>query len=1027
VKKAGSAADPLWFKDAIIYELHVRTFADSNADGIGDFPGLTSKLDYLQELGVTCIWLLPFFPSPLMDDGYDIADYTGVHPTYGTLDDFQVFLNAAHQRGMQVLIEMVMNHTSSVHPWFQRARLAPPGSRERNFYVWSDSDTLFDGVRIIFTDTEKSNWTWDPVAKQYYWHRFFSHQPDLNYDNPEVLHDVLDAMRFWLDMGVDGLRLDAIPYLVERDGTSCENLPETHAIIRQVRAVIDAEYENRFVLAEANQWPTDVRPYFGDGDECHMAFHFPLMPRMYVAIRQEDSTPITEIMRQTPEIPDTCQWGLFLRNHDELTLEMVTLDERDYMYLAYSADPRMRINLGIRRRLAPLLDNNRGRIELLNSLLYSFPGTPILYYGDEIGMGDNIELGDRNGVRTPMQWNNGPNAGFSTAPAEKLYAPIIQGSVYGYRAVNVEEQQENPSSILQWTHNMIALRKLFPVFGRGTLRFLAPTNKKVLAYLREFDGETILCVANLSRFAQPVALPLEEFDGSLPMEMFGYTAFPKITAQPYILSLAPYSFLWFQLGPAAATLHTPTETDLNQQVQAAMPAGVAAAVLDEELPVSSDEGGRAPTLRHRGEANILLHISPASAEELHSLVSTAEQLAQLNSSLRITLTFPQTAALARDADAPTTHTDADAHRAHELGAKLGEVVHKGASNVTLAPYELPANAMPSRWPYPARVYADLARLAAEHQSTVALLLGQGADSLNPQALPALIDAILADEYDLAVPYYHAGRYEGLLNSAVLYPLTRALYGAAVRYPLAADMAFSARLCKQLAATVGSLDGMALDETLLWPVTAAAVHGLRIAQIGGCTRHFAQPYTADFNQLFGHILGSMFADAEKLAGQWQKSYPVRPMPTLTAAKLVPLPDSATNPIDPSADAAGMYESFQLAAENLQDVWSRTMSTGTRLRLKRLGEMPAAQFSMSDSLWVNIVYDFLVAYHVRAVNRNHLFGAFVPLYLGWAASYVGKIRGVTEEQGEEQVNSLASAFESEKPYLMSRWRWPDRFTP
>jgi trehalose synthase len=1014
VKKAGSAADPLWFKDAIIYELHVRTFADSNADGIGDFPGLTSKLDYLQELGVTCLWLLPFFPSPLMDDGYDISDYTGVHPTYGTLDDFQAFLNAAHQRGMQVLIEMVMNHTSSTHPWFQRARNAPPGSRERNFYVWSESDKLFDGVRIIFTDTEKSNWTWDPVAKEYYWHRFFSHQPDLNYDNPEVLHDVLDAMRFWLDMGVDGLRLDAIPYLVERDGTSCENLPETHAVIRQVRAVIDAEYENRFVLAEANQWPTDVRPYFGDGDECHMAFHFPLMPRMYVAIRQEDSTPITEIMRQTPEIPDTCQWGLFLRNHDELTLEMVTLDERDYMYLAYSADPRMRINLGIRRRLAPLLDNNRGRIELLNSLLYSFPGTPILYYGDEIGMGDNIELGDRNGVRTPMQWNNGPNAGFSTAPAEKLYAPIIQGSVYGYRAVNVEEQQENPSSILQWTRNMIALRKLFTVFGRGSLRFLAPNNKKVLAYLREFEDETVLCVANLSRFAQPVELGLEEFDGRVPMEMFGYTAFPKITAQPYGLSLAPYSFLWFQLQAASrSSLPAMPATNLEHQTEGGA----------EELAAVPAAGGRTPVLRHRGEANVLLHISPASAEELRSLMNTAEQLAGMNSSLRITVTFPRTAALARGAES----ADADAYGERELGAKLGEVVRNGASKVALAPYDLPANALPSRWPYPARVYADLARVAAEQESTVALLLGQGADSLNGEVIPALIDAVLADEFDLAVPSYHTGRYEGLLNSAVLYPLTKSLYGAGVRYPLAADMGFSARLCKQLASTAASLDGMALDETLLWPVTAAAVHGLRMAQISGCTRHFAQPYTADFNQLLGHILSSLFADAEKLAGQWQKGYPARPLPTLGAAKLVAFPETVANPIDLSADGAEMYESFRLAAENLQDIWSRTMSTGTRLRLKRLGEMPAAQFSMPDSLWVNIVYDFLVAYHVRAVNRNHLFGAFVPLYLGWAASYVGKMRGLTDEQGESQVNSLAAAFEAEKPYLMSRWRWPDRFTP
>ncbi|MGA8108911.1 MAG: maltose alpha-D-glucosyltransferase, partial [Acidobacteriaceae bacterium] len=401
VRKPGSVADPVWFKDAIIYEIHVKAFQDSNNDGVGDFPGLMQRLDYLQDLGVTCLWLLPFFPSPLRDDGYDIADYMSVHPSYGTLEDFQRFLDAAHERGLQVMIELVINHSSDQHPWFQRARHAPPGSVERNFYVWSDNDQKYKDARIIFTDTEKSNWTWDPVAQGYYWHRFFSHQPDLNYDNPAVLEEVLRVMRYWLDMGVDALRIDAIPYLVERDGTNCENLPETHAVIKAIRAAIDEQYAGRMVLAEANQWPTDVRPYFGDGDECHMAFHFPLMPRLYMALRQEDRLPITDIMAQTPAIPDNCQWGLFLRNHDELTLEMVSDDERDYMYLAYSADPRMRINIGIRRRLAPLLDNNRRRIELLNSILFSFPGTPILYYGDEIGMGDNIYLGDRNGVRTP--------------------------------------------------------------------------------------------------------------------------------------------------------------------------------------------------------------------------------------------------------------------------------------------------------------------------------------------------------------------------------------------------------------------------------------------------------------------------------------------------------------------------------------------------------------------------------------------------------------------------------------------------
>jgi len=549
-KKPGSATDPLWFKDAIIYELHVKAFADSNNDGIGDFPGLMGKLDYLQGLGVTCIWLLPFFPSPQRDDGYDISDYLSVNPAYGTLDDFKAFLDTAHERGMQVMIELVINHTSDQHPWFQAARHAEPGSPERNMYVWSDTDKLYDGVRIIFTDTEKSNWTWDPVAKQYYWHRFFSHQPDLNFDNPVVRSTVIDLMRFWLDMGVDGIRLDAIPYLIERHGTSCENVPETHEVIRELRAVMDAEYENRMILAEANMWPDDVRPYFGDGDECHMAFHFPLMPRIYMALRQEDRLPITEIMARTPEIPPTCQWGIFLRNHDELTLEMVSDDERDYMYLAYSADPRMRINVGIRRRLAPLLDNNRRRIELLNSLLLSLPGTPILYYGDEIGMGDNIYLGDRNGVRTPMQWNSDRNAGFSRAVPAKLYSPVIMDPIWGYEAINVEAQESDTSSLLHWTRNMIALRKLFQVFGRGTLEFLRPENRKVLAYVREYDAERVVCVANLSRFAQPVTLDLSRFEGMVPIEMLGYVTFPRITHEPYPVTLGPYAFLWLELQPA---------------------------------------------------------------------------------------------------------------------------------------------------------------------------------------------------------------------------------------------------------------------------------------------------------------------------------------------------------------------------------------------------------------------------------------------------------------------------------------------
>ena len=523
---------------------------------------------------MTCLWLLPFFPSPLRDDGYDIADYVNVHPSYGAIDDFKQFLDAAHRRNMQVMIELVINHTSDQHPWFQAARNSPKGSPEREMYVWSDTDTLYSGTRIIFTDTEKSNWTWDEVAGQYFWHRFFSHQPDLNFDNPRVMHEVLTAMRFWLDMGVDALRLDAIPYLVERDGTNCENVPETHVKIKEIRKVIDAEYDNRLILAEANMWPADVIAYFGDGDECHMAFHFPLMPRIYMAVRQEDRLPITDIMAQTPAIPANCQWGIFLRNHDELTLEMVTDEERDYMYLAYSADPRMRINVGIRRRLAPLVDNNRRRIELLNSLLLSFPGTPIMYYGDEIGMGDNIYLGDRNGVRTPMQWNSDRNAGFSRAVPAKLYFPVIMDPIWGYQAINVEAQQADQSSLLHWTRNMIALRKLFQVFGRGTLEFLHPENRKILAYIRNLDRdddthETVLCVANLSRFAQPVSLDLSAYSGRRPIEMLGYVPFPAIDSSPYALTLAPYSFLWLELQ-AAPEVEEPIEIAGDEPILASL-------------------------------------------------------------------------------------------------------------------------------------------------------------------------------------------------------------------------------------------------------------------------------------------------------------------------------------------------------------------------------------------------------------------------------------------------------------------------
>jgi maltose alpha-D-glucosyltransferase / alpha-amylase len=539
--------DPLWFKDAVIYEAHVRAFSDSNGDGIGDFAGLTQKLPYLQDLGVTCLWLLPFYPSPLRDDGYDIADYTSINPMYGTLDDFTRFLDEAHKRDVRVLTELVINHTSDQHPWFQRARHAPRGSPERDFYVWSDADTKYAGTRIIFIDTEKSNWTLDPVAGQYFWHRFFSHQPDLNFDNPAVLEAVMGVMRFWLDLGVDALRLDAVPYLIEREGTINENLPETHDILRRIRCELESRYQGRILLAEANQWPSDVRAYFGDGDECHMCFHFPLMPRMFMALRQEERHPIVEIMNQTPEIPENCQWAIFLRNHDELTLEMVTDEERDYMYGQYAADPQMRLNLGIRRRLAPLMENSRPRIELMNSLLFSMPGTPIIYYGDEIGMGDNVYLGDRNGVRTPMQWSSDRNAGFSRADPARLYFPVIMDPVYGYEAINVEAQERSPFSLLQWTKRMIALRRQHPVFGRGTIEFIRTDNRKVLTYVRKYGKDTVLCVANLSRSVQPVTISLPAFAGLTPVEMLGQAEFPRIGDHPYFLTLAPYGFYWFSL------------------------------------------------------------------------------------------------------------------------------------------------------------------------------------------------------------------------------------------------------------------------------------------------------------------------------------------------------------------------------------------------------------------------------------------------------------------------------------------------
>jgi len=538
--------DPLWYKDAVFYEVHVRAFCDSNGDGTGDFRGFAQKLDYLQDLGVNTIWLLPFYPSPLKDDGYDISDYTNVHPSYGTLEDFQSVLDQAHRRGMRVLTELVMNHTSDQHPWFQEARKSKNNPR-RDWYVWSDTPDPYKKARIIFTDTELSNWAWDPVSKSYYWHRFFSHQPDLNFDNPAVREEMWNLMKFWLERGVDGFRLDAVPYLVERENTNCENLPETHQILKDLRSRLAQNYPGRFLLAEANQWPQDAIAYFGTGDECHMAFHFPLMPRMFMAIRLEDRKPIVDIMQSTPAIPDSCQWGLFLRNHDELTLEMVTDDERDYLYDEYAKDKIARLNLGIRRRLAPLLENDRRRIELMNGMLMSLPGTPIIYYGDEIGMGDNVHLGDRNGVRTPMQWNAGWNAGFSAADPEQLYFPLLSNPLYGYQSVNVDAQKRSPHSLLSWMKQIIRVRNSTQAFGRGTLGFLASPNHRVLAYIREMGKDKILVVNNLSSSAQASELDLRRFKGAIPIEMFGGNPFPRVGDLPYLLTLGPYQFFWFRL------------------------------------------------------------------------------------------------------------------------------------------------------------------------------------------------------------------------------------------------------------------------------------------------------------------------------------------------------------------------------------------------------------------------------------------------------------------------------------------------
>ncbi|MBI3329466.1 MAG: maltose alpha-D-glucosyltransferase [Nitrospinae bacterium] len=547
-----SEGDPRWYQDAIIYELHVRAFYDSDGDGVGDFRGLTQKLDYLHDLGVTALWLLPFYPSPLKDDGYDIADYRGVHPAYGSLHDFKEFLHAAHQRGLRVITELVVNHTSNQHPWFQRARRGPPGSRWRDFYVWRTTPDHYQDARIIFKDFEASNWAWDPLAQGYYWHRFYAHQPDLNYDNPLVGRAIMRAMDFWLGLGVDGLRLDAIPYLYEREGTNCENLPETHAFLKALRHHIDERFPHRMLLAEANQWPEDALAYFGEGDESHMAFHFPLMPRLFMALRMEDRFPILDILQQTPPLPEGCQWALFLRNHDELTLEMVTDEERDYMYRVYAQDPQARVNLGIRRRLAPLLGNNRRRMELMYALLCSLPGTPVLYYGDEIGMGDNVYLGDRNAVRTPMQWNADRNAGFSRAPSPKLFLPVISDSEYHYEAINVETQQQNPLSQLWWMKRLLALRKRYQAFGRGSLELLTPTNYKVLAFLRRYQDECMLVVANLSRYVQGVELNLSSHKGLVPMELFGGTELPRIEESRYFLTLGPHDFYWLALTPPRA-------------------------------------------------------------------------------------------------------------------------------------------------------------------------------------------------------------------------------------------------------------------------------------------------------------------------------------------------------------------------------------------------------------------------------------------------------------------------------------------
>ncbi len=1028
MKKPGSSSDPLWYKDAVIYELHVRAFADGNNDGVGDFAGLFGKLDYLQGLGVTCLWLLPFFPSPLRDDGYDISDYTSVHPNYGTLDDFRRFLDAAHARSMQVLIEFVINHTSDQHPWFERARRAPPGSPERDFYVWSDSAAKFPGVGIIFSDTETSNWTWDPVAKAYYWHRFFSHQPDLNFDNPSVLEEMLDAMRFWLDMGVDALRLDAIPYLVERDGTSCQNLAETHAIVKKLRAAVDAGYANRFLLAEANQWPSDVRPYFGEGDECQMAFHFPLMPRIYVALRQEDSLPITEIMAQTPDIPPNCQWGLFLRNHDELTLEMVTQDERDYMYLAYSADPRMRLNLGIRRRLAPLLENNRLRIELLNSLLFSFPGTPILYYGDEIGMGDNLQLGDRNGVRTPMQWNSTLNAGFSKADPERLYSPVIDDPVYGYLAVNVKEQSENPASLLQWMRKMIGLRKLFRVFGRGTFRILPSANRRVLAYLRQFQDQTVLCVANISRSAQPVLLGLDEYEGRTPVEILGYVPFPKIGREPYVLTLSPYAFLWFELQVASTSADQPPEFDIGPADEWLLTeTGQHAAAAEEPLrenhspafeTLSADAISSAQTqtavdtdavveVEDRA-LDLLVLTAPANREELDKTIAgIVGRFGAIASPPRTLVAFP----------------------AQENGASVGTQNNYpqsvgGAPWLRLLPFSPSPVVLARQWPHTTHTYLDAVRLLDEHRARAAILLSHAVGALDPQALPLLARLILHEPVDLVMPHYLLDAHEGLMNSAILYPLTRVLYRTSVRFPLGGDLSFSAKfaLALELERRAAALPE---KDAIVWPVAQARRMSFSVAEAPMCRERAAHFEIGDIGMLFTRVVSALFSEIETSALEWQTPRQFLQARRIRGAAQV---ERDSNGQAGQADVAHMLESFRLAAKNLQEIWSQAMTPRTLLSVTRLAATPPdTKFSMPNALWVRIVYDFLVAFRERAVNRNHLVGALMPLYFAWTASHLLALGAEGYLGNEQRIEALAQVFESDKPYLLARWRWPDNFNP